>query len=475
MPQMEAVIGLEVHAQLTTRSKLFCGCANEFGAPPNGRVCPVCLGLPGALPVPNREAVRLGVRFARAVGATVHRVSTWARKNYFYPDLPKGYQVSQYERPLATGGGIRIEPPGEPPRTIGLIRVHLEEDAGKSVHEGFAGGTGIDLNRCGVPLAEIVGAPDLRTPDEAYLYLERLKSILKATGVCDADMEKGFLRCDANVSVHRPGTPWGTRVEIKNLNSFRHVRRALAHEIDRQQALLAAGAAVEQETRLWDEARGVTVPMRSKEEARDYRYFPDPDLPPLVVDDALLEAALRDLPELPAARRDRFVALGLPEPDAHRLTIEPDVADLFDAVVAAGAPPRAAANWVLGEVLARLNEAGLAAADAPLPPARLAEIIRLVEAGTVTGRAAKDVFDACWRTGAAPLDVVEAKGLRQIDDTAAVEDACRAVLAAHPEQVAQYRAGKAAVLGFLVGQVMRRTRGAAPPPLVHEILARLLA
>ncbi len=494
-----AVIGLEVHAQLKTRTKLFCSCPNEFGAEPNTRVCPVCLGLPGALPVPNREAVRQAVRFALAIGAAVHDRSTWARKNYFYPDLPKGYQISQFDRPLATGGRIRIEPAGAARREIGVHRVHLEEDAGKSVHEGFggvvggrdggrggsggsgggaaggAGATGVDLNRCGVPLIEIVGEAEIHDPDEAYLYLERLKSTLRATDVCDADMEKGFLRCDANVSVHLPGTPWGTRVEIKNLNSFRHVRRALAHEIERQQAELAAGRAVVQETRLWNEAAGATQPMRGKEEAHDYRYFPDPDLPELGLDPALRRAAAEAMPELPAARRDRYEAAGVPEADAHRLTVEPEIADWFDAAAAASGAPRATANWVLSEVLGRLNKEGRALAGAPLAPARLGALVRLVETGAVTGKAAKAVFEEAWTTGADPGRIVAERGLARVEDAGAVAEACRAVVAAHPAQVAQYRGGKEAVLGFLVGKVMQATRGTAAPAAVHETLRRLLA
>ncbi len=475
MHDLRAVIGLEVHAQLRTRTKLFCGCLAAFGGAPNSRVCPVCLGLPGALPVANREAVRLGVRFALAVGATVHDVSVWARKNYFYPDLPKGYQISQYEQPLATGGAIRIEPPGGAPRTVPLLRVHLEEDAGKSVHDGFDGQTGVDLNRCGVPLAEIVSTADIHDPDEAYLYLERLKSILRATGVCDADMEKGSLRCDANVSVHEPGTPWGTRVEIKNLNSFRHVRRALAHEIERQGQELAAGRAIVQETRLWNEAAGATAPMRSKEEAHDYRYFPDPDLPPLVVSAALREDAARALPELPHARRDRYVAdWGVPEADAHRLTVEPGLALYFEAAAAASGAPRPAANWVLTELLGRLNEEGRDPESAPLSAERLGALVRLVQDGTITGKAAKEVFEEAWRTGDEPAAIVARRGLTQVTDAAAIESACAAVIAAYPAQVGEYRGGKAAVLGFLVGQVMKRARG-LNPGTVNETLRRLLA
>lgn len=477
MSTLAAVIGLEVHAQLKTRSKLFCGCPVEFGAEPNSRVCPVCLGLPGALPVPNREAVRLAVRFAKALAADVHLHSLWARKNYFYPDLPKGYQISQFDHPLATGGQVRIDLPDGAQRWIGVTRMHLEEDAGKSVHEGFpAGQSGVDLNRCGVPLIEIVGEPEIHTPLEAYLYLERLRSVLRATGVCEAEMEKGTLRCDANVSVHQPGEPWGTRVEIKNLNSIRHVRRALTFEIDRQIRLIDAGGDVEQETRLWNDATGETRPMRSKEEAHDYRYFPDPDLLPLILSPALVEEAGADLPELPHVRRDRFQQeLGLSEADAHRLTVEFELADFFEQTVSAGARPRQAANWVLSELLGRLNDEGLTITASPIPPARLAEIVGMVEEGRISGKVGKQVFDECWRTGADPAAVVEAKGLRQVTDEAELLKVCREVLADHPHQVETWRRGKTQVRGFLVGQVMRRTRGTAQPELVNRIIETLLA
>jgi aspartyl-tRNA(Asn)/glutamyl-tRNA(Gln) amidotransferase subunit B len=473
---VRAVIGLEVHAQLETRTKLFCRCPAEPGGAPNSRVCPVCLGLPGALPTVNREAVRLAVRLARALGAEVHPVSAWARKNYFYPDLPKGYQISQFERPLATGGGVRIEPPEAPPRWIGLERIHLEEDAGKSLHEGFGDEwTGIDLNRCGIPLVEIVGAPELAAPEEAYLYLERLKSILRATGASGAEMERGELRCDVNVSVHREGEPWGARVEIKNLNSFRGARRALQHEIARQAGILASGAAVVPETRLWDEAHGVTRPMRSKEEAQDYRYFPEPDLPPLVLDDALLEAAAAQLPELPHARRDRFQReLGLSPADAHRLTLEPALADYFEAVARAAGDVRAATNWILTELLGLLNERGLTIDASPVSAADLAELVRLASSGAISGKTAKEVFARVAAGEGRPETIVAAAGLSRLGDAAAIEALCHEVLAAYPGEAAGYRAGKTAVLGFFVGQVLRRSSGRADPALVGDTLRRLL-
>ena len=476
MEPVRAVIGLEVHAQLKTRTKLFCRCLAESGGAPNSRVCPVCLGLPGALPTANREAVRLAVRLARALGAEIHAVSAWARKNYFYPDLPKGYQISQFERPLATGGRIRIEPPGAAPRWIGLERVHLEEDAGKSLHEGFGEGlSGIDLNRCGVPLAEIVGAPELASPEEAVLYLERLKSILRATGVSHADMERGELRCDVNVSVHRDGEPWGARVEIKNLNSFRNVRRALQHEIERQGVALASGAEVVPETRLWDDVQGATRPMRTKEEAQDYRYFPEPDLPALALDDALVAEALSGLPELPHARRDRFVtALGLPETDAQRLTIEPAVADYFEDVARRAADPRAAANWVLTELLGLLHARGLPIEKSPVPAADLAQLILLVGSGSISGKTAKEVFARVADGEGRPEVVVAAGRLSQLSDAEAIEALCRELLEAHPKEAAGYRAGKAGLLGFFVGEVMQRTGGRAHPGLVNDTFRRLL-
>jgi aspartyl-tRNA(Asn)/glutamyl-tRNA(Gln) amidotransferase subunit B len=473
---VRAVIGLEVHARLETRTKLFCRCRAASGGVPNSRVCPVCLGLPGALPTVNREAVRLAVRLARVLDAETHRLSAWARKNYFYPDLPKGYQISQFERPLATGGRIRIEPPGAAPRWIGIERIHLEEDAGKSLHEGFGEGlSGIDLNRCGVPLVEIVGAPELAAPEEAYLYLERLKSILRATGVSSADMEEGDLRCDVNVSVHREGKPWGARVEVKNLNSFRNVRRALQHEIERQGAALASGAAVVPETRLWNDAQGATRAMRTKEEAQDYRYFPEPDLPALVLDDALVVEAHAGLPELPHARRDRYVtALGLPESDAHRLTIEPAVADYFEEVARSADDPRAAANWVLTELLGLLNERGLPIEESPVPAADLAQLIRLVGSGAISGRSAKDVFARVAVGEGRPEAIVAAAGLSQLSDAAAIETLCREALEAHPGEAAGYRAGKGGLLGFFVGEVMKRTGGRAHPGLVNDTFRRLL-
>jgi len=472
--RLRAVIGLEVHAQLRTRTKLFCACPNEHGGEPNSRVCPVCLGLPGALPVPNREAIRLAARFALAVGADLRRRSTWARKNYFYPDLPKGYQISQFERPLALGGAVRVEPAGGAVELWPLRRLHVEEDAGKSVHEGLGDDvTGIDLNRCGAPLVEIVSEAREADPETAQRFLERLRAALRATGVSAADMENGTLRCDVNVSVHEDGAPWGTRVEVKNLNSFRAVRRALAHEFERQSALLAAGGTVVQETRLWDEARGATRAMRSKEEDRDYRYFPEPDLPELAIDDALFAEAAEAMPEPPDARRDRYAAeFGLTAADAERLALEPPLADYFERAAAASGRPRAAANWTLTELLGRLNAEKRGADACPLPPERLGAIVRMAADGTLTGPAAKEVFDAAW-DGADPAEVVAARGLAALVDPAALEAAAAAALAAHPAEAERCRAGKSALVGFFVGEVVKGLRGASPRA-AREVLERLL-
>jgi len=472
---LEAVIGLEVHCQLKTRSKLFCACPNRFGDPPNANVCPVCLGLPGALPVLNRHAVTLALRAALATGCRIHETSVFARKNYFYPDLPKGYQISQYERPLATGGRMALATG----REIRIERIHMEEDAGKLLHEGFPWSSeksGVDLNRAGVPLIEIVSAPDLRAPEEAFDYLAALKAILVYAEVSDGNMEEGSLRCDANVSVRARGeTALATRVEIKNLNSFNHVRRALQHEIARQQAVVGAGRRVEQETRLWDADRGETLLMRGKEDAHDYRYFPDPDLPPLVVSGAWIEEARASLPELPAARRARFVSeYGLPEYAAAVLTAERDVASYFESAARAGGDPKATSNWVMTEVLRKLKETDMPIGAAPLAPEALASLLRLIDAGTISGKIAKDVFEKAWQGRESPEAIVEREGLRQVSDEAAIERAVAEVVAASPDQAASYRAGKTAALGWFVGQVMRRMEGRANPQLVNRILKQAL-
>jgi aspartyl-tRNA(Asn)/glutamyl-tRNA(Gln) amidotransferase subunit B len=479
LTRWEAVIGLEVHCQLLTASKIFCACPNRFGAEPNTLVCPVCLGLPGALPVLNRHAVTLALRAALATHAAVQPVSIFARKNYFYPDLPKGYQISQYERPLATGGYVEIPDAGGGLRRVELARIHMEEDAGKLLHEGFPWShekSGVDFNRSGVPLIEIVSQPELRTPEEAHDYLTALKAVLLYAEVSDCNMEEGSLRCDANVSVRpRGATPLGTRVEIKNLNSFRHVARAVEYEIARQAALSEAGGAVVQETRLWNAERGETVPMRSKEEAHDYRYFPEPDLPPLVIAPEWLDEVRAALPELPADKRRRFAAeYGLSAYDAGVLTQARDVAEYFESVARASGNAKAAANWVANELLRKLNEDAAPLAASRVAPAGLAELIALIDTGTVSGTIAKDVFERMWASGESPAAIVAREGLAQVSDESALQAAVDEVLAGNPGQVATYKSGKTAALGWFVGQVMRKTGGKANPQLVNALLKKAL-
>ena len=469
----ETVIGLEVHVQLGTRSKMFCGCAATFGEEPNTNVCPVCLGLPGALPVPNGEAIRLGVIAALALECEVRLTSVFARKNYFYPDLPKGYQISQFDQPLATGGKLRIESPDRGELTVGITRLHLEEDAGKSIHDRFPGLTAVDLNRAGVPLAEIVSEPDLRSPAEARAYLTALKQILVYTGVSDCSMEKGHLRVDGNISVRQVGASrFGTKTEVKNVNSFANVERALTAERDRQIALLESGGTVEQVTMLFNAATGQVRPMRSKEESHDYRYFPDPDLPPLVLEPAWISTQRDALPELPDAKVSRLASgYGLPAYDARVLAGEVAVANYFEAVVAGGAEPKSAANWVMTEVLSGWNATGRFAVPAPT----LAELVGMVKDGTVSLQAAKKVFAELASNGdQGARATAERLGLIQVKDESALERWVDEVIAAHPAEVQRYRAGEGKLLGFLVGQVMKKSQGKADPKGVQPVLLRRL-
>jgi aspartyl-tRNA(Asn)/glutamyl-tRNA(Gln) amidotransferase subunit B len=470
----EPVIGLEVHCQLLTATKIFCACLNRFGDAPNSNVCPVCLGLPGALPVISRQSVTLALRAALATHCSVHERSIFARKNYFYPDLPKGYQISQYESPLATDGYVEVDS-----RRIRIQRIHMEEDAGKLLHEGFAWSSeksGVDFNRSGVPLVEIVTHPDIQSPDEAHDYLTTLKSILLFARVSDCNMEEGSLRCDANISVRPRGSDGlGTRTEIKNLNSFRNVARALAYEIARHAAVIESGGSVVQETRLWNADRGETVSMRGKEGAHDYRYFPEPDLPPLVVGHEWIEEVRASLPELPADKRRRFVAeYGIPEYDAGVLTQSPELADYFETAARESGRGKAASNWVMTEVLRKLKEDDRSLTACPVSPTQLAETIRLIEEGAISGKTAKDVFEKMWLSGKSPAAIVREEGLAQVSDKAAIEQAVAEVLAANPEQVATYRSGKTATFGWFVGQVMKKTAGKANPQLVNALLKKTL-
>ncbi len=475
----EPVIGLEVHVQLLTQSKIFCSCSTRFGDPPNSNTCPVCLGLPGALPVLNRDAVTMAMKAALALNCAIRPRSRFARKNYFYPDLPKGYQISQYDEPLAEDGWIEIEVNGLKKR-IGITRVHLEEDAGKMLHEGFPDSdtrSYVDLNRSGVPLIEIVSEPDLRSPEEAYEYLTRLKTLMLYLEVSDCNMEEGSLRVDANVSVRRAGaTEFGVKTEVKNLNSFRFLQKALAYEIERQVEVIEGGGTISQETRLWDSRAQKTLGMRSKEFAHDYRYFPEPDLLPLVISEEWKEEARRALPELPQARRERFVQeYALPEQDAMLLTASKELANYFEAAATASKEPKLTANWILSELGYLLNEAGKEIKDSPIPADHLAQLVTLIHGGTVSGKMGKDILAAMFTSGKGPREVMAETGVEQINDAARIAAVAREIIAANPKQVEQYRGGKTATFGWFVGQVMKATRGQANPQLVQEVLKKELS
>jgi aspartyl-tRNA(Asn)/glutamyl-tRNA(Gln) amidotransferase subunit B len=470
----ETVIGLETHVQLRTLSKMFCGCSAAFGAAPNTHVCPVCLGLPGALPAPNGEALKLAVRAALALGCTVHAKSIFARKNYFYPDLPKGYQISQYEQPLATQGSLSFLAPERGLVTATIVRLHVEEDAGKSLHDRFPKATAVDLNRAGVPLIEIVTGPDFRSPQEARAYLQTLKQVLEYIGVSDCDMEKGSLRVDANVSVRRPGeSALGVKTEVKNINSFAYVEKALAVERERQSAVLDAGGAVTQQTMLYDSKDNAVRPQRSKEESHDYRYFPEPDLPPLVLTPEFVAEQQSLLPELPASKRERFVAqYGLPQQDAAVLTAGRSVADYYEGVVHAGAEAKAAANWVMGEVLADAKDHAEALR---VPAAALAQLIGLVKGGTLSHQAAKRVFGELANRGGDPRTIAEALGVIQVADPTAVAGWVSEVLGTHATEVGRYKSGETKLMAFFVGQVMKASKGKADPKLAQRVLEEKLA
>jgi aspartyl-tRNA(Asn)/glutamyl-tRNA(Gln) amidotransferase subunit B len=471
----EAVIGLEVHAQMLTDSKMFCSCPTVFGSAPNTQTCPICIGMPGVLPVPNRKAVEFTIRTGLALDCTISSFSRFARKNYFYPDLPKGYQISQYELPLCEGGWIEIVIDGQQ-RRIGITRVHMEEDAGKNIHEGGADQSLVDLNRAGVPLMEIVSEPDLRSPREAAEYMKKLRMVLRYLGVCDGNMEQGSLRCDANVSVRPSGEKeYGVKTELKNINSFRFVEKALEFEIRRQIRVLEEGGTVVQETRLWDTMAGVTQSMRTKEEAHDYRYFPDPDLVPLQVSPEWVEEIRRTLPELPHDKRRRFiVTYGLPEHDAEMLTSERQIAEWFEGAVNAGGQPKAVANWVMGDLMRLLNEESRLIDACPLRPSQLAGMLALIDNGTISGKIAKAVFEEMYRTGKDADAVVREKGLVQIRDEGEIEKCVEETIAKNPKEVERFRAGEEKLMGFFVGQVMKATKGKANPQLVNDLLKKRL-
>ena len=476
----EVIIGLEVHSELKTNTKIFCGCATTFGSPQNTNVCPVCLGLPGVLPVLNEKVVKFGIKAGLALNCQISKFSKFDRKNYYYPDLPKNFQTSQLDLPIAEHGHLFIEVDGETKR-IGITRAHMEEDAGKLVHSGStitsSDYSNVDYNRTGVPLLEIVSEPDMRSPEEAVAYLEKMKSILEYVEVSDCKMEEGSLRCDVNVSLREWGAEkFGTKVEMKNLNSFKTVQRALEYEIERQADILDEGGTIVQETRTWDEAKGITLSMRSKEQAHDYRYFPEPDLVPIVTSEERIEEIRASLPELPDARRKRLKEVcGLSSYDAGVITATRAMADYFDAVCDAGADAKLAANWLMGDVSKHLNAEGKAIADMLIQPKQLADLIQLIGKGTISSKIAKTVFEEMWKTGSDPAKIVEEKGLVQITDTKAIEEIVERVIADNPKPVEDYKNGNKKSIGFLVGQVMKLSKGKANPGMVNQLLAQKLS
>ena len=471
----ESVIGLEVHAQLLTETKIFCGCANKFGVPPNTNVCPVCLGHPGVLPVLNKKVVEFTVLMGLATECKINERSVFARKNYFYPDLPKGYQISQYEEPICEHGKISIEFKDGSTKDIGITRIHMEEDAGKSIHDlGFD--TMIDVNRCGTPLMEIVSEPDLRSPEEAYLYLTKLQQILTYLNICDGNMEEGSLRCDANVSIRLRGeTKLGTRSEVKNMNSFRNVENAIAAEIERQIEIVEEGGKIIQQTLLWNADQNKLAPMRSKEEAHDYRYFPDPDLMPVVVDDAWKKEIASMMPELPAHRRQRFASqYSLPKYDAEVLTSSRELADYYEKILTVTDDYKSAGNWVMTDVLKVINDEKIEIANFPVSPENIGKLVKLINNKVISGKIAKDIFPELLKSNKDPNEIVKEKNLVQISDTGAIENAVDKILSANPAQIQEYLSGKEKVLGFFVGQIMKETKGKANPQIVNDILKNKL-
>ena len=472
----ETVIGLEVHVQIKTKTKIFCSCSTEFGSPPNENTCPICLGMPGVLPVLNKRFLESSMRACLATHCTIEPMNRFARKNYFYPDLPKGYQISQFELPLGTNGYININVDGTKKR-IGLTRIHMEEDAGKLIHgenSGRPGKSYVDFNRTGVPLCEVVSEPDMRSAEEARAYLNELKSILEYTGVSDCNMEEGSLRCDANVSIRPVGQKeFGTRAELKNLNSFKFIQKAIEYEVDRQTKLLDQGDTVKQETRLYDSARGETFPMRSKEEAHDYRYFPDPDLVPIMIGEAWVDELRKTIPELPEQKRERFVkSYKIPEYDAGVLTSSKPLADYFEQCTALFPQPKTISNWMMGDLLRELKKDGRNIVDCPVSPSALVDLLKLIESGTISGNIAKGIFEEMYQTQKSAGSIVEEKGLKQITDSSAIEKIVAEVLQANPSQVEEFKGGKEKVLGFLVGQVMKASKGKANPAMVNKLLKK---